>query len=115
MHPPAKAFKAVASQVCRRRGFPLSKLMQEGGLEDVLIDATANQLSATAIAGSVLWNCCCTEGKWNNSAVAMLVVMQYLNDHVKNPGSQAYADLASILKAGTNQEGIAKWLESHFA
>ena len=115
MHSPARTFKAVAAQVCRKRGFPLAKLMQDGGLEDVLIEATANELSPTALAGSVLWNCCCTDGKWNNSAVAMLAVMEYLNNHVKNPGQQAYADLASILKAGTNQEAIAKWLESHFA
>jgi hypothetical protein len=40
--------------------------------------------------------------------------VQYLNEEREDIGVQAYQGLAAMLKAGTTEEAIAKWMETHF-
>jgi hypothetical protein len=114
MNPQVKAFKSVAVQVCRDRGFRFPEFMDEWGLEEILTEANEQNHSVTQIASLVLWRCCCTDGKFNNFIVGFHSVVQYLNEQREDIGVQAYQDLAAMLKAGTTEEAIAKWMETHF-
>jgi hypothetical protein len=114
MHVQIKAFKSIAAQVCRRRRFPFPEFMDDRGLETILIEAQDKNLSATEIAALVLWECCCTDGKFNNFIVGFLSVVQYLNEQEQDIGLQPYKDLASMMKVSTTKEAIDKWMETHF-
>jgi hypothetical protein len=114
MQSQVKAFKSVAAQVCSRRGFRLTEFMDEWGLEEILIEANDQGHSATQIAAAVLWRCCCTDGRFNNFIVGFLSVVQYLKEQKGDPGTQAFRDLASLLKAGATENAIEKWMETHF-
>src|SRR5438874_455290 len=114
VHPQVKAFKSVAAQVCRSRGFRFQEFMDERGLEEILTEANDGSLSASEIAAAVLWQCCCTNGKFNNFMVGFLSVIQYLNEQEKDIGTQPFHDLASMMKAGTTKDAIEKWMATHF-
>jgi hypothetical protein len=114
MNPQVKAFKSVAAQVCRLRSFRLPEFMDEWGLEEILNEANEQNHSATKIAAAVLWRTCCTDGKFNNFIVGFLTVVQYLREQKGDPGTQAFQDLASMMKAGTTEPAIDKWMETHF-
>jgi hypothetical protein len=114
MNPQVNAIKSIAHQVCRQRGFRFQEFMDEWGLEEILTEADEQNHSATQIAASVLWRCCCTEGKFNNFIVGFYSVVQYLNEQKEEIGVQAYRDLASMLKTGTTEAAIEKWMETHF-
>lgn len=114
MHPQIRAFKRSATQACRQKEFRVQEFMDAWGLEEILIEANEQNLPATAIAARVLWECCCTDGKFNNFQVGLLAVVQYLNEQERNVGAQPYHDLVAMLKAGTTKEAIDKWMETHF-
>jgi hypothetical protein len=114
MQPQAKAFKRVAAQGCRDRGFPLAKFMDEWNLEEILMQANEHDHSATQIAAAVLWRCCCTDGRFNNFHVGFLSVAQHLREQKGDIGTQPFQDLASIMKAGTTEAAIETWMETHF-
>src|ERR1700730_11624437 len=99
MRPQVKAFRDTAAQVCRLRGFPFPKFMQDHGLEDILNDAEAANSPARDIAVRVLAECCVTNGRFNNFAVGVLTVMTYLNQQYGSLGAgeqQAFKDLGDI-------------------
>src|SRR5437879_1209983 len=97
MNPQVKAFKSVAAEVCRLRGFRFQEFMDDWGLEEILTEANDQNQSATQIAAAVLWRCCCTNGKFNNFQVGLLSVMQYLNEQKQNIGPQPYHDLVAMM------------------
>ena len=114
MNPNVRTFKSVATQVCSRNRFPLQEFLDEWGLEEILTEANEQNSTATQIAASVLWTCCCTDGKFNKFQVGFLSVLQYLKEREKDIGMQPYHDLAEMMKAGTTNAAIEKWMETHF-
>ena len=110
--PPAPKHDPYAA--FRSRGFRFQEFMDERGLEEILTEANDGSLSASEIAAAVLWQCCCTNGKFNNFMVGFLSVIQYLNEQEKDIGTQPFHDLASMMKAGTTKDAIEKWMATHF-
>ena len=111
------AFRNAAVQMCHTRKFPFADFMDEHGLEDILEKADDEDWSSTEIASQVLFQCCVTDGKFNNFQVGLLTVMTFLNVHVKRLGDgeqQAFQDLVSILRIGGTLEAIRGWMKSHY-
>jgi hypothetical protein len=114
MLPQVKAFKSIAAQACRNRGFPLHEFMDQWGLEEILNEANEKNHSDKQIAAAVLWRCCCTDGKFNNFQVGLLAVLQYLKEQKGDIGIQPFQDLVAIMKAGATKEAIDKWLQTQY-
>jgi hypothetical protein len=114
MHPQVNAFKCIAAQVSRLRGFRITEFMEDWGLEEILTEANENDHTATQIAAAVLWRFCCTDGKFNNFQVGLLAVVQYLKEQEEDIGTQPFHDLVAMMKAGTTKAAIEKWMETHF-
>jgi len=93
-----KVFKSIAAQACRSQSFPFSGFMDDRGLQDLLIEANDKNLSATEIAGLVLWECCCTDGKFNNFQAGFLAVLLYLKDQKNAIGTQPFLDLGAMIR-----------------
>jgi len=117
MRPQVKAFRDTAAQVCRLRGFPLQKFLEDYGLEEILNQADAANSPPEAIVERVLAESCVTNGKFNNFAVGFLTVMTYLNQQRGSLGAgeqQAFTDLGNILKKSPTQQAIHGWIQTHY-
>lgn len=116
MKPHVRAFRNIASQVCKGK-MSFQVLLTDFGLEDVLADAEEGSWSAKEIACQVLARCCITDGKFNNCMVAFLAVIQYLNEQCGPLGQQAhqaFADLAAVLDNPGTEAAIRRWFDSHY-
>jgi hypothetical protein len=114
MRPAVRALRAVAAQVCQTKKFALRNFMEDRGLEGVLDAAEANDWSVKEIAVQVLAQCCLENGRFNNFHVGFLTVMVFLNEQLRDPGPQAYKDLAATLNAPGTVEAIREWMDGNF-
>lgn len=118
MRPQVVAFRNTAAQACKLRNYSFARFLDHHGLEDILAQADKENWPAKKIAGRVLFECCLTDGRFNNFMVGFLTVVTYLNEQLGPLGKgeqQAFQDLVSILKNEGTQQAIDRWLDSHYA
>lgn len=111
------ALKAAAIHACRLKGFSFTEFMEDWGLEDILLDADANDTPAKELAARVLAECCVTNGRFNNFQVGLLAVVKFLNDTFGPLGQgqqQSLQDLLSILNGGGSYQAILGWMNTHY-
>jgi len=111
------ALRRAAIFACDCERFPFHKFLKERGLEQILLDADAENWGDTVIATHVLVDCCVTDGKYNNFNVGLLAVIRFLSEQHGDPHLghvQAFRDLLTILNDGGEQHKVQKWMETHF-
>lgn len=117
MRPQVARLKAAAIQACRLKGFSFTEFMDDWGLEDILLDADAQDTPVKELAARVLAECCVTNGRFNNFQVGLLAVVKFLNDTFGPLGQsqqQSLLDLLSILNSGGSYQAILGWMNTHY-
>jgi len=102
-------------QFCRDWKVSSKKIVTDFHVDEVLEEAEKNDLGDMELAAAILWNCCCTEGRFNNSSLVFLAVVKFLMDRQGDVGTQPFLDLGAMLKAGTTAEAVRKWLATHYS
>ena len=114
MNPAAQRFKSILLQCCKDRKQKARDLFDDFHVDEALDEADQGNLDAKALAALILWKCCCTNGKFNNAAIVFLAVVKLLRDLSGDIGEQPFLDLGAMLKQGTTEQAIQKWIETHF-
>lgn len=113
-----KTLKIAAITACGLRGFPCVQFMKDYGLEDILIDADTNDISAKELAARVLAECCVEDGKFNKFQVGLLTVLSFLREtfgQLPQGEQQSIRDLVSILDSGGSFQAIMDWMDTHYS
>jgi hypothetical protein len=107
-------FKSILLQYCTNWKRKARTLFDDFHVDEALDEAEQRNLEPKALAGLVLWKCCCANGKFNNASIVFLAVVKFLTDHHGDIGEQPFLDLGAMLKEGTTEEAIQKWVETHY-
>jgi hypothetical protein len=115
MKPHIAKFKGVLAQHCKSKNIPSKKIFNDFHVDEAIEQGDLKDLDPIEFATAILWNCCCEDGKFNNATVVFLAVVTYLKECCNDCGNQAFIDLGTMLKAGTTEAAIRKWIDTYFS